>query len=148
VECSESKHHRSLGNILKLIHDASLPLRVAERASAIFQRLGEAEARVHDVPIERVHFHEVGAVDAIIDIVGTSPGLELLGVEEIVCSSLNVGGGRVKTSTACCRCRRRRPLSCCAERPRTRAGLNTNWLRPPARPLWRPWPRSSGRNPR
>jgi len=97
VEYTESKHHRSLGSILQLIEEASLPSRVAERASAIFQRLGEAEARVHDVPIERVHFHEVGAVDAIIDIVGASIGLELLGIEEVVCSPLNVGGGRVQT---------------------------------------------------
>ena len=52
---------------------------------------------MHDIPIDRVHFHEVGAVDAIIDIVGASVGLELLGVEEVVCSSLNVGCGSVKT---------------------------------------------------
>ena len=97
VEYAESKHHRSLGSILKLIGEASLPPRVTERASAIFQRLGQAEARVHDVPIERVHFHEVGAVDAIIDIVGASIGFELLGIEQIVCSPLNVGGGTVKT---------------------------------------------------
>jgi len=97
VEYGESKHHRSLGHILKLIEQASLPARVAERASAIFRRLGEAEARVHDIPVERVHFHEVGAVDAIIDIVGAATCLELLGIEEIVCSPLNVGGGRVKT---------------------------------------------------
>jgi pyridinium-3,5-bisthiocarboxylic acid mononucleotide nickel chelatase len=97
VECSESHHHRSLSHILKLIEQASLPPRIAARASAIFRRLADAEARVHDLPIDKVHFHEVGAVDAIIDIVGASVGLELLGIEEIVCSALNVGGGRVKT---------------------------------------------------
>ena len=97
VEYGPSKHHRSLGHILKLIEEAHLPARIAERASAIFQRLGEAEARVHDIPVERVHFHEVGAVDAILDIVGAATGLELLGVDEIFCSPLNVGGGRVKT---------------------------------------------------
>lgn len=97
VDYTESKHHRSLGTILKLIQEALLPERIAERASAIFQRLGESEARVHDVPIERVHFHEVGAVDAILDIVGAAAGLELLGVDEVICSPLNVGGGRVKT---------------------------------------------------
>jgi uncharacterized protein (TIGR00299 family) protein len=97
VEYGESKHRRSLGHILKLIGEASLPARIAERASATFQRLGEAEARVHDIPVERVHFHEVGAVDAILDIVGAAIGLELLGIDEIVCSPLNVGGGRVKT---------------------------------------------------
>jgi len=97
VECAESRHHRSLGAILKLIEEAHLPPRVAERASSIFRRLAEAEARVHDLPIERVHFHEVGAVDAIVDIVGAAAGLELLGIGQIVCSPLNVGGGRVKT---------------------------------------------------
>lgn len=97
VEYGASKHHRSLGHILKLIAEASLPTRIAERASAIFRRLGEAEARVHGIPVERVHFHEVGAVDAILDIVGAATGLELLGIDEIVCSALNVGGGRVKT---------------------------------------------------
>jgi uncharacterized protein (TIGR00299 family) protein len=97
VDYAASHHHRSLGNILEIIQEASLPSRIADRASAIFQRLGEAEARVHDVPIEKVHFHEVGAVDAILDIVGACVGLELLGIEEIVCSPLNVGGGRVKT---------------------------------------------------
>jgi uncharacterized protein (TIGR00299 family) protein len=97
VEYGESRHHRSLGHILQLIREASLPARIADRACAIFQRLGEAEARVHDIPVERVHFHEVGAVDAIIDIVGTAAGLELLNIDEIVCSPLNVGGGRVRT---------------------------------------------------
>ena len=97
VEYAESKHHRSLGTILKMIQDAALPPGIADRGSAIFRRLAEAEARVHDIPIDRVHFHEVGAVDAIIDIVGASIGLELLGVGEVVCSSLNVGCGSVKT---------------------------------------------------
>src|ERR1700733_11284470 len=90
VECAESRHHRSLGAILKLIDEARLPPRIAGRASSIFRRLAEAEARVHDLPIERVHFHEVGAVDAIVDIVGAATGLELLGIGQIVCSPLNV----------------------------------------------------------
>ncbi len=97
VETAEHHHHRSLGTILSLIDQAGLPPRVADRASKIFRRLGEAEARIHNVPIEKVHFHEVGAVDAIVDIVGACIGFELLGVEEFSCSSLNVGGGRVQT---------------------------------------------------
>ena len=96
VETSEHHHHRSLSTILNLIQQAGLPPRVVERASNIFTRLGEAEARMHGVPIEKVHFHEVGAVDAIVDIVGASIGFELLGIEECVCSRLNVGGGVVK----------------------------------------------------
>jgi len=97
VETTEHHHHRSLGIILQLIDQASLPPRVADRARRIFCRLGEAEARVHDVPIENVHFHEVGAVDAIVDIVGACIGFELLGVEEFSCSALNLGDGRVET---------------------------------------------------
>ena len=97
VETSEQHHHRSLSTILELIGKSGLAPRVTERASRIFHRLGEAEARIHNVPVEKVHFHEVGAVDAILDIVGACIGFELLGVEEFACSPLNVGGGRVET---------------------------------------------------
>jgi hypothetical protein len=69
---------------------------VKQNASAVFQRLGEAEARVHQIAIERVHFHEVGAIDSICDIVGACLGFELLGVEEIHSSALNLGSGTVK----------------------------------------------------
>ena len=97
VESSDPQRHRSLSEILQLIERAGLPPRDCREGSNIFQRLGEAEALVHGVPIEKVHFHEVGAVDAIVDIVGASAGFEQLGIEEFVCSALNVGGGRVDT---------------------------------------------------
>lgn len=97
VESSERHHHRSLLTILQLIKEAGLSAQVSERASKIFQRLGEVEARVHGVPIEQIHFHEVGAVDAIVDIVGAAIGFELLGIDHFVCSPLNVGGGCVDT---------------------------------------------------
>ncbi|HJY85640.1 MAG TPA: nickel pincer cofactor biosynthesis protein LarC, partial [Candidatus Acidoferrales bacterium] len=97
VKTSEQHHHRSLSTILDLIGKSGLTPRVTERASRIFRRLGEAEARIHNVPVEKVHFHEVGAVDAILDIVGACIGFELLGAEEFVCSPLNLGGGRVET---------------------------------------------------
>ena len=97
VESSDPQRHRSLSDILQLIERAGLLPSIAERASRIFQRLGEAEALVHGMPIEKVHFHEVGAVDAIVDIVGAAAGFELLGVEKFFCSALNVGGGRVET---------------------------------------------------
>jgi len=97
VETSEQHHHRSLSTILGLIQEAGLSPRAAERASNIFRRLGQVEARMHGVPVEKVHFHEVGAVDAIVDIVGASVGFDLLNVENAVCSPLNVGGGVVKT---------------------------------------------------
>ena len=65
-----------------MIDDAALPDRVKQNASAVFQRLGEAEAAVHQVPIEKVHFHEVGAVDSIADIVGACLAFDLLGVDD------------------------------------------------------------------
>jgi uncharacterized protein (TIGR00299 family) protein len=98
VEASETHHHRGLSKILEIIAAANLAPRIAARASAIFTKLGEAEARVHNVSVEKVHFHEVGAVDAIVDIVGGCVGFELLGVEGFACSALNVGGGRVQTA--------------------------------------------------
>ena len=97
VKTSESHHHRGLGDILKLIESAGLPARAAARSAEVFQCLGEAEARVHGIPVEKVHFHEVGAVDAIVDIVGACVGFELLEIEQFACSALNVGGGQVKT---------------------------------------------------
>ena len=97
VETTEHHHHRSLGTILDLIDKAGLPPRVRDSAQRIFQRLGDAEALVHNVPVEKVHFHEVGAVDAVVDIVGACVGFSLMGLEEFVCSPLNVGGGRVQT---------------------------------------------------
>jgi pyridinium-3,5-bisthiocarboxylic acid mononucleotide nickel chelatase len=97
VESSEPQRHRSLYDILQLIEQAGLPQSVAERSSKIFRQLGEAEAHVHGVPIESVHFHEVGAVDAIVDIVGVAAGFDQLGIEVFACSALNVGGGRVNT---------------------------------------------------
>ncbi len=97
VQATEHHHHRSLSALLELIDKAELAPRIADGAKGIFRRLGEAEARVHDVPVEKVHFHEVGAVDAIVDIVGACIGFELLGLEEFTCSALNVGGGSVQT---------------------------------------------------
>jgi pyridinium-3,5-bisthiocarboxylic acid mononucleotide nickel chelatase len=90
-------HHRHLPDILKMISGASLPERVRANASAVFRRLGEVEAKVHGIPVERVHFHEVGAVDSIADIVGACLAFDLLGIEEIHCSALNLGSGTVKT---------------------------------------------------
>jgi len=97
VESSDPQRHRSLSTILQLIEQAQLPPSIAERASQIFQKLGEAEALVHGSPIEKVHFHEVGAVDAIVDIVGAAAGFEQLGIDKFYCSALNVGGGRVNS---------------------------------------------------
>jgi uncharacterized protein (TIGR00299 family) protein len=90
------KQHRHLSHIEKIINDSRLNDSVKERALKIFRRLGEAEARVHNVPVERIHFHEVGAVDAIVDVVGACIAFELLGVERFVASPMHVGSGTVE----------------------------------------------------
>ncbi|HWT67097.1 MAG TPA: nickel pincer cofactor biosynthesis protein LarC [Terracidiphilus sp.] len=90
------EHHRSLSAILKIIANAPLAEDVKERASRAFQLLGEAEAAIHSVPVETVHFHEVGAVDTVVDIVCTAAGCAALGVERWLASPLNVGSGTVE----------------------------------------------------
>jgi hypothetical protein len=87
--------HRSLSAILAIIGSAPLAESVKQRASRAFQLLGEAEAAIHSVPIEEVHFHEVGAVDTIVDIVCAAAGAEALGVDRWLASPLNVGSGTV-----------------------------------------------------
>ncbi len=89
-------HGRGLKEIQQIINRAPISEGARHKAVAIFQALGEAEAKVHNTNIELIHFHEVGAVDAMVDIVCAAVGAEALGVDEIVCSPLNVGGGIVK----------------------------------------------------
>src|SRR5579872_7506282 len=96
VKTEDQSKHRSLGAILEILEKSELAARVRKRAGAIFRKLGEAEARVHDMPLEKIHFHEVGAVDAIVDIVGACIGFEALEIEKFACSALNVGGGTAK----------------------------------------------------
>ena len=96
VRTGEQHHHRGLSQILKIIEAARLSAGVKARAAQIFTRLAEAEARVHNMPVEQVHFHEVGALDAIIDVVGACIGFELLGVEGFAASALHVGSGTVE----------------------------------------------------
>src|ERR1700740_2167037 len=96
VKTEDTQTHRSLSAIVDILEKSKLDGRVRERAGAIFTKLGEAEAAVHDVPVEKIHFHEVGAVDAIVDIVGACVGFGELGFEKFACSPLNVGGGTAK----------------------------------------------------
>lgn len=96
VEHEDQKKHRHLPHIVKMIEAAELPERAKRRAVRIFEVLGEAEAQVHGVPVEKVHFHEVGAVDSICDIVGAALALELLGVEQVFVSPINTGSGTVE----------------------------------------------------
>ena len=96
VVTEDQTKHRSLSAILEIFENSQLSESVRKRAAAIFRKLGEAEASVHDVAIEKIHFHEVGAVDAIVDIVGACIGFDALGIEKFACSPLNVGGGTAK----------------------------------------------------
>jgi hypothetical protein len=90
--------HRSLPEIFGLIDKSALAPAARDRARAMFQRLAEAEASIHRMPVEQVHLHEVGALDSIIDIVGAVFALEWVGADRIVCSPLNVGGGMVQSA--------------------------------------------------
>ncbi len=89
-------HHRHLSHIKEIINNSSLPDVVKEKSLAIFQRVAEAEANVHQSTVEQVHFHEVGAMDSIIDVVGAVIGFHALGIEKIICSPIHVGCGTVK----------------------------------------------------
>jgi uncharacterized protein (TIGR00299 family) protein len=90
------EHGRGLNEIRNIIGKAAISDGARTTAIAIFEALGAAEAKIHDSNIEQIHFHEVGAVDAMVDIICAAVGAEALGVDEIVCSPLNVGGGTVK----------------------------------------------------
>ncbi len=92
----EHTHEHGLKEIREIIGKANISETAKAKAIAIFEALGKAEAKIHNREIETIHFHEVGAVDALVDIVCAAVGAEALGVDEIICSSLNVGGGTVK----------------------------------------------------
>jgi hypothetical protein len=87
--------HRSLSAIVEIIRSAPLTDAVKQRSTRAFQLLGEVEAAIHSIPVEKVHFHEVGAVDTIVDIVCAAAGAEALGMDRWLASSLNVGSGTV-----------------------------------------------------
>lgn len=97
VEAEEQRKHRHLPHIIRMIEAADISPRAKENAIAVFRKLGEAEASVHQVPIEMVHFHEVGAVDSIADIVGACVAIDSLGIDSLACSPVNVGSGTVNT---------------------------------------------------
>ena len=92
----EEKSHRHLSDIERIIESSNLSDSTKRRSQQVFQSLAEAEARVHGIDVEKVHFHEVGAMDAIIDVVGACVGFELLGVEKFVCSKIHTGSGFVE----------------------------------------------------
>ncbi|HSS78024.1 MAG TPA: nickel pincer cofactor biosynthesis protein LarC [Thermoanaerobaculia bacterium] len=92
----DHSHTRGLTEIREIISRSALSPAVKDRAVRLFQRLGEAEAKAHGMPLENVHFHEVGALDSIVDLVGAAVAVEYLAPERITCGPVNVGSGRVK----------------------------------------------------
>jgi uncharacterized protein (TIGR00299 family) protein len=92
----QHEHGRGLNEIRNIIRNAAISEVAKKNAITIFEALGTAEAKIHATDIEQIHFHEVGAIDAMVDIVCAAVGADALGVDEIVCSPLNVGGGTVK----------------------------------------------------
>lgn len=99
LEAPEAHPHRGLADIRALIERApTLPARARARALAVFAAIGEAEARVHGVPVEAIHFHEVGAVDSIVDVCGACVALELLGDPEVVAAAPPLGSGTVRVA--------------------------------------------------
>jgi len=97
INIKDSQKHRNLKDILKIINDSSLESDIKEKAGLIFSRLATAEGKVHGKSAAEVHFHEVGAVDAILDVVGAVIGLKLLGIEEIYASALPLTQGFVES---------------------------------------------------
>lgn len=96
VKIKKDHRHRNLSDILSIIKKSKLSGEVKFLSSRIFKRLAQAEAKVHNVPINQIHFHEIGAVDAIIDIVGACIGLEMLGIEKAYSSPIPYGKGTIK----------------------------------------------------
>ncbi len=89
-------HHRHLGDIEEIIGTSGLDDGVKQKSLQVFRRLAEAEAKVHRTSVDRIHFHEVGAMDAIIDVVGGVAGIAALGIERVYCSPFHVGSGTVE----------------------------------------------------
>jgi len=95
IDPAREHHHRHLPEILALIERAPLSAAVRQQAARVFRRLAEAEASVHGIPVEKVHFHEVGADDALVDIVGACAGLEALDIAGVQCSPIPTGFGTI-----------------------------------------------------
>lgn len=98
VRVAEAAPLRSLSDVHQIVEHADLPQPIKDRAMAVFFRLAEAEATVHGIPVEQVHFHEVGALDAIVDVVGAAAGLDALGIEHLYASPVPIGHGWVETN--------------------------------------------------
>ena len=118
VTAGDATKHRHLNQILEIIEKSESAGQTKQNATAVFRRLGEAESKIHGIPLEKVHFHEVGAVDSICDIVGACAGFDLLGVEcdlQFAAQPRQRHGSNRARST--CRFRRRPPPSCLRGKP-------------------------------
>ncbi len=91
-------HGRSIHDIRRMVAAAAVPEHVRERANRVFTAIAEAEAEIHGMPVEEVHLHEVGAVDAILDVVGSVWGMDLLGITEVYCGTISLGDGFVRAA--------------------------------------------------
>jgi uncharacterized protein (TIGR00299 family) protein len=96
IEAEHDHSHRALSTIERIIGGSTLDDKVKEDSLRVFRRLGEVEAAAHAIPLERVHFHEIGAWDSIADIVGACAGLRAFGIERVSCSPINLGSGTVR----------------------------------------------------
>jgi uncharacterized protein (TIGR00299 family) protein len=98
IVATTHQYHRGYSEIVAMIEKSALSASVKERAKRVFRRIGEAEAKIHGIPLEKVHFHEIGAVDSIVDIVGVCIAVEALKVDEIQASPPRLGSGFVETA--------------------------------------------------
>jgi uncharacterized protein (TIGR00299 family) protein len=96
VKMNEDHHHRRLKDIFKIIEDSDLKTSLKEKSKRIFQRLGEVEAKIHNKDLSEIHFHEVGAIDSIVDIVGSVIALDLLEIDKVMSSKVHVGTGTIE----------------------------------------------------
>jgi uncharacterized protein (TIGR00299 family) protein len=130
VDAQEGYVHRHLSDIAKILEASSLDQDIKDRALAVFTRLAKAEAHVHGTTIEKVHFHEVGAVDAIVDIVGTIIGLKMLRIGRVSCSALSVGTGSTRGSHGAMPIPVPAVVALCANVPLRRTGIPKELLTP------------------
>ena len=98
VNSQEQTHHRHLKHLNEIVDSSDLDTNIKSRAKKVFLKIAEAEAKIHNMPLEKVHFHEVGAIDTIFDVVGAMISIEHLGIEKVYCSPMNVGSGFVTFS--------------------------------------------------
>ena len=130
VDAQEDHVHRHLSDIASILDNSDLDPDVRSRALSVFTRLAEAEAKVHGTTVESVHFHEVGAVDAIVDIVGTIIGLKLLRIGRVQCSALSVGTGVTRGSHGAMPIPVPAVVALCTDVPLRRTGIPRELLTP------------------